>query len=64
MVYDLIGNETEAKENFSNQIELLTRDMTDNQKEILFEIIKLIKAQLVLIKYNTIIRSEKYFIIS
>ena len=43
MVYDLIGTETEAKENFSNQIELLTRDMTDNQKEILFEIIKLIK---------------------
>ena len=45
-IYDLIGNTTDTKHDFVNQIELLTRDMTDNQKDAIFESIKLIK------KYN------------
>ena len=45
-IYDLIGNTTDTKNDFVNQIELLTRDMADNQKDAIFESIKLIK------KYN------------
>lgn len=45
-IYDLIGNTIDTEHDFANQIELLTRDMTENQKDAIFESIKLIK------KYN------------
>lgn len=42
-IYDLIGNKNNVDDNFADQINLLTKDMTDNQKEMLCESIKLIK---------------------
>lgn len=44
--YDLVGIASKTNDDFSNWIELLTRNMTDNQKEMLLESMKLIK------KYN------------
>ena len=41
-LYDLIGRDAD-EEALASQICLLTRDMTDNQKDALFESIKLIK---------------------
>lgn len=42
-LYDLIGNADDIQNDFSNQINLLAQNMTSNQKEMLFESIKLIK---------------------
>ena len=42
-IYDLIGNPIGVEHDFANQIALLAWDMTENQKDAIFESIKLIK---------------------
>lgn len=42
-LYDLIGNENNTENDFLNQLNLLTRNITDNQKKMLLENLKTIK---------------------
>ena len=42
-LYDLIGNADNAENDFLNQLNLLTQNITDNQKKMLLENLKTIK---------------------